>query len=133
MSLFILIGITTFFSCSSSRLENKTEIPTQQDSKELDKYLNQRISIYGLASNAKIGAIIELSDSIVVWIDGLQNWPQKYYSKHITVKGVLTKEEYYPIVIEDADSLVYHAGVTVLKSEFDGKPLYRYVLKDAVY
>ena len=131
--LTVLFGVVIFPSCLSSRLSNKPEIPTLQDSKEFDKYLNHGISIYGLASNAKIGAIMELSDSIVVWINGLQNWSQKYYSKHIRVKGILTKEEYYPLVIEDTDSLVYHAGVTVFKSEFDGKPLYKYVLKDAVY
>lgn len=131
--LFILLGITTFFSCSSSRVGNKTEIPTLNHSKELDKYLNQSIFIFGLASNGKMGALIELRDSTLVWVDGLQNWLGKYDSKHIKVKGVLTKEEFYPMVIDDADSLVYYAGFTVLKSEFDGKPRYRYVLKDVVY
>jgi|688.fasta_scaffold157171_2 hypothetical protein len=108
-------------------------MPTLHNSKELDKYLNQSISIYGLASNAKMGALIELSDSSVVWIDGLQNWPSKYYSRHIKVRGVLVKEEFYPLVIDDADSLMHYAGFAVLKSEFDGKPLYKYVLKDADY
>jgi hypothetical protein len=48
-------------------------------------------------------------------------------------KEFLTKEEYYPVMVEDADSLVYHAGVTVFKSEFDGNPRNRYVLKYVVY
>jgi hypothetical protein len=62
------------------------------DAKSLeDNLTNKRITIVGMAQQAKEGAIVK-SDSGHYYVDGLDEWDEKYYGKKVKVTGRLIVE-----------------------------------------
>lgn len=62
----------------------------------LDANLNQTVTICGKAKHAKAGAILVLDDNTPVYLQGLEQWENKYLEKKIRVSGILKLDPIYP-------------------------------------
>ena len=51
-----------------------------------------QITVYGVAKDAKAGAIIITDDNEVYYIDGQDSWPEKYLNKKLKVSGWLKEK-----------------------------------------
>ncbi len=60
-----------------------------------EKEMRQRITITGIALNAKLGAIVRSEDD-EYYIDGLDEWPEKLHRKKVRVTGYFRSEYHNP-------------------------------------
>lgn len=109
-------------------------IMTQQTYK-LDKwpevwseYVCKRVELEGLAVNSKLGAAVYNGEELV-WIDGLESWPEGYYlgekkGKKVRVTGTVTFKDYGPVIDNLTPNDEQRAGILGEEHEV------RIVLKD---
>ena len=70
----------------------------REKSVDLEKALGQRVSIRGVAHNAKAGAVIVTDRDEVVYLGGIREWPEGVIGKRIVKEGVLRRQRIYPDV-----------------------------------
>ena len=78
--------------------------------------LGRTVTLEGRAANAKLGAILE-SDAGMVWIDGLDEWPEGFYPGHgkgkrLRVTGTVIKRDDLPVFVQEPGGPV-KAGIPV--------------------
>jgi hypothetical protein len=64
---------------------------------DLDKYVNKKVTLEGVAYNAKLGAVVQIG-SYVVYIDGVQGWTNNIVGKRISVTGLLIRKKGTPLI-----------------------------------
>ncbi len=125
--LIILFLIVT--SCSSVRpIENLEE-------KDLINLVGKKITIEGKSKNAKMGALISIADSVTIWIDDLEMWPDDYYlgeenCKTVRVTGELIAKDDLPVFIHK-EGEPWKQGIPVPEGTDLKAASRRYLLKDA--
>ncbi len=65
--------------------------------------LGQRITIEGIAENAKLGALLLIGDDESIWIDGLEAWPEDIRTKRVEVTGKVIERADLPVFIQRED------------------------------
>ncbi len=96
--------------------------------------LGKRIAVEGWAVNRPIGAEL-VGDDFSIWIDGLDFWPEGYYTggdrgKRVKVTGVLAEDHALPVFIPEKGKPIPQ-GIPVPEGTDLYKASHRYLLKDA--
>jgi len=73
---------------------------------ELEKLIGQKVSLSGIAKDAKGGAVIITPEGYVIYVKGLEFWPSDYLDKSISVSGLLKKEKFIPDPIIEENGAV---------------------------
>ena len=60
---------------------------------ELEKLIGQEVRLFGMAKDAKGGAVLITADENVVYIKGLEFWSPELLDKQLSVNGLLKKEK----------------------------------------
>ncbi len=82
-ALILILMILAPASCKAQNV--KTENENMEENK---------VTIIGVAKNAKMGAIILTKDQDVYYIDGLHSWDEVVYQKEVKVTGILKLETF---------------------------------------
>ncbi len=102
----------------------------------LSQSLGKEIILEGNAESAKLGALMIVGDSTSIWIDGLESWPEGYYSteesKWVRATGKLIEKYDLPVFISE-DGKPHQTGIPVPKGTDLKKASHRYLLKDATW
>ncbi len=110
--------------------------PAESTSQSAFGNIGEQITLTGKAVNVKLGAMVVVNDSLSIWIDGLESWPEGYYSteesKWVRVTGKLIEKYYLPVFISE-DGKPYQTGIPVPKGTDLKKASHRYLLKDATW
>ena len=98
--------------------------------------LGKRITVEGWAVNSKGGAEV-VGDDFSAWIDGLDFWPEGYYTggdrgKRVKVTGVLAEDHALPVFIQKKGEPIPQ-GIPVPEGTDLHKASHRYLLKDATW
>jgi uncharacterized protein YlxP (DUF503 family) len=56
-----------------------------------------KITVVGIAIVIKHHAAVQTDDSLLYYLDGIDNWDVKYKGKRVKVTGKLVIQEYHPI------------------------------------
>ncbi|TFG14209.1 MAG: hypothetical protein EU535_03720 [Promethearchaeota archaeon] len=73
---------------------------------ELEKLIDQRVTLHGSAKNAKGGAVIITKDNNVIYVKNLESWSPKLEDKQMIVSGLLKKEKFIPDPIIDENGAI---------------------------
>ncbi len=73
----------------------------------LDQKVGQQVTIAGKAANASMGAIVE-TESLPVYLDGVERWHRDVHGKQVKVTGTLRKISSGPLVNDKGE---YSHGV----------------------
>ncbi|CAA9402099.1 MAG: hypothetical protein AVDCRST_MAG64-1751 [uncultured Phycisphaerae bacterium] len=96
--------------------------------------VGQPVTLEGTAVNAKLGAAL-IGEDDLVWIDGLDAWPDGFYSggdqgKRLRVTGVVIRRDDVPVFVPEPGEPM-KAGVPVTSEAEREKAKWRYLLRDA--
>jgi hypothetical protein len=72
---------------------------------DLGKRVGERVSIRGVAQNAKAGAALVTEDDRVVYIKGRLAWPESRVGKPMVIEGILHLETVFPEVKVEDDAI----------------------------
>ncbi|MFX1238477.1 MAG: hypothetical protein ACFE8P_12255 [Promethearchaeota archaeon] len=64
--------------------------------KGLEEFLDQQVTLYGIARDAKGGAVLITAEEIPIYIENIASWPPELHYKKITAIGVLKKKKLIP-------------------------------------
>jgi hypothetical protein len=103
--------------------------------KDWSKHLGQTVTLEGTAANAKLGALLLAGDGESIWIDGLDQWPEGFYSggskgKRVRVTGTVIKRDDMPVFVQKPGEPL-REGIPVQSEEELEKAKWRFLLKDA--
>jgi hypothetical protein len=103
--------------------------------KDWSKHLGQTVTLEGTAANTKLGAVLE-GDGRDIWIDGLDRWPEVFYSggdngKRLRVTGIVIKRDDLPVFVVEPGAVPQKGGISVQSEEELAKAKWRFLLKDA--
>ena len=68
---------------------------------DIDKMIDQNVTLIGTAKNAKAGALLITTDNSAIYIKGLDYWAPELLNQQLTVSGVLKKEKFIPDPVID--------------------------------
>ncbi len=112
--------------------------PTRREAVSVTKEnLGKRITLEGRAVDAKLGAEL-IGDGFSVWIDGLDSWPDGYWSMakrdgtRVRVSGVLAEDHATPVFVQKEGEPI-RSGVPVVEGTDLDAASHRFVLKDATW
>jgi hypothetical protein len=102
--------------------------------KDWSKYLGQTVTVEGNAANAKLGALL-LGDGKEIWINGLDSWPEGFYSggdrgKRVRVTGTVIQRDDLPVFVQKPGGPLIQ-GIPVQSEEEKQRAKWRYLLRDA--
>jgi hypothetical protein len=102
--------------------------------KEWSEYVGQTVTVEGTAANAKLGAFL-LGKQESIWIEGLDAWPEGFYSggdqgKRVRVMGTVIRKDDVPVFVQKP-GVPLPQGIPVASEEEREKAKWRYLLKDA--
>lgn len=125
------IGIITVLVCGGCSQ------PPMNHSISWESQLGQRVTVEGIAANAKLGAMLRMSHDQIIWIDGLETWPSGLYRRgqagiRLRVSGTVIKRSDRPVFIEEPSDLP-RAGIPMPKGTDLEKAAIRYLLQDATW
>jgi hypothetical protein len=66
----------------------------------------KKITVVGIALDAKLAAVVVLSDSSHYYLYGVDHWDKKYYGKIVIVKGKVIKKPGTPIEINSPKQVI---------------------------
>lgn len=69
---------------------------------DLRPLLGQRLTVEGIARDAKLGALIE-DDGRTLWIDGLASWPPALAGRRVRATGTLIERADLPVFVPKPD------------------------------
>lgn len=58
--------------------------------------VGQHLELTGKAENAKGGAVLVVDESAVIYLEGLDSWPDELHGKEVTVEGTLAYKKMIP-------------------------------------
>jgi hypothetical protein len=73
---------------------------------DIEKLIGQKITILGIAKDAKGGAVILTSENVPIYIKGLDSWSPELFDKQLKVTGVLKEEKFIPDPVIDEDGSI---------------------------
>jgi hypothetical protein len=73
---------------------------------DLSKQLDRRVTLQGVAENAKGGAVLVIPKDNPIYIEGLDSWPDDILGSHLSATGVLRRMQYLPEVRIDPDGAI---------------------------
>lgn len=73
---------------------------------DIEKTIGQKITILGIAKDAKGGAVLLTSDNGPIYIKGLDSWPMELFDKQIKATGVLKEEKFIPDPVIDENGSI---------------------------
>ncbi len=73
---------------------------------DIEKLIGQKITLKGIAKDAKGGAVILTSEKVPIYIKGLDSWPPELFDKQLEVTGVLNEEKFIPDPVIDEDGSI---------------------------
>ena len=89
---------------------------------DIEKSIGQKITILGIAKDAKGGAILLTSEKVPIYIKGLDSWSPELYDKQLKVTGVLKEEKFIPDPVIDEDGSIstgaYGNQLVLIDAEF---------------
>ena len=118
-------------------MENQSSLEVNKlDTSKLKELLGKRITLFGKAVDAKLGAMLEMEDGTNIWID-LDAWPAGYYlgedkNKTLKVTGTLSEKYDLPVFIEKEGEPI-QSGIPVPEGTDLKKASHRYLLINAVW
>ena len=118
-ALFI---VTISCACCQTKSE-----PTSPEGNMTRK--GQRVSIVGVARDAKLGAVVVTGNGMV-WIDGLDTWPERFVGRRVRVGGVLAVRADLPVFVRK-EGEPEKSGIPVSSQEEVAEARKRTVLTDA--
>jgi hypothetical protein len=65
----------------------------------------KKVTFKGTAKDAKAGAVLIDKDQKVIYIEGLDAWPQEAFGKTIEATGVLVTKKYIPDPVNEAGEI----------------------------
>ena len=68
---------------------------------DIDKMIDQNVTLIGTAKNAKAGAILITTENSAIYIKGLDYWAPELLNQQLTVSGVLKREKFIPDPVID--------------------------------
>lgn len=83
-----------------------------------EKYMNQHVTVGGMADDAHQGAVVVLSDNMEVYVRGLSRWDKTLRRKGVKVTGFLRYDKIAPDPEVNAKGEVSHGmigGVLILE------------------
>ncbi|MBI5537488.1 MAG: hypothetical protein HY898_32495 [Deltaproteobacteria bacterium] len=97
--LFRAVLVASLVACNAGCARAETTVV-----KDWASVVGQRVVVDGTAANAKLGAMLETSAG-VVWIDGLDSWPEGFYEgqgkgKRLRVTGVVVERHDLPVFVK---------------------------------
>jgi hypothetical protein len=102
--------------------------------KDWSDHLGRTVTLEGTAADAKLGALLQ-GEHDTIWIDGLDSWPEGFYSggekgKRVRVTGTVIQKDDMPVFLQKPGEPP-RAGIPVCSEEELKKAKWRYLLKDA--
>ena len=89
---------------------------------DIEKFIGQKITIIGIAKDAKGGAVILTSEKVPIYIKGLDSWSSELFDKRLEVTGVLKEEKFIPDPVIDEDGSIstgaYGDQLVLIDAEF---------------
>jgi len=73
---------------------------------DIEKSIGLKITILGIAKDAKGGAVLLTSEKVPIYIKGLDSWSPELYDKQLKVTGVLKEEKFIPDPVIDEDGSI---------------------------
>ena len=73
---------------------------------DIEKLIGQKITIIGIAKDAKGGAVLLTSDKVPIYIKGLDSWSPELFNKQLKVTGMLKEEKFIPDPIIDENGSI---------------------------
>ncbi len=67
-----------------------------ESSKDLNKFIDQRVRLNGTAENALAGAVVITASGMPVYIRGQEEWNSRVLGKPVVVEGTLRKGDVAP-------------------------------------
>ncbi len=89
----------------------------------------ERVSIVGIAREAKVGPIVETEEGIV-WIGDLECWPEGVVGRRVRVGGVFAERSDLPVFVRNPGE-PEKSGIPVSSPEEVAEARKRTVLTDA--
>ena len=68
---------------------------------ELEKLIGQKVTLRGIAKDAKGGAVLTTTEGSVIYIKELESWSSELLDKQVSVSGLLNKEKLIPDPVVD--------------------------------
>jgi hypothetical protein len=102
-----------------------------------ESQLGQRVTVEGIAVNAKLGPCLLTSDGkLLIWIDGLEAWPRGLYrggkdGTRLRVSGTVIRRSDLPVFIEHDGP--QSQGIPMPKGTDLEKAAIRYLLQEATW
>lgn len=89
---------------------------------DIEKLIGQKITIKGIAKDAKGGAVILISENVPIYIKGLDSWSPELFDRRLKVIGVLKEEKFIPDPVIDEDGSIstgaYGDQLVLIDAEF---------------
>ena len=73
---------------------------------DIEKLVGQKITLKGIAKDAKGGAVILTPEKVPIYIKDLDSWPPELFDKQLEVTGVLKEEKFIPDPVIDEDGSI---------------------------
>ncbi len=77
---------------------------------DIEKLIGQKITIIGIAKDAKGGAVVLTPEKVAIYIKGLDSWSSELFDKRLEVTGVLKEEKFIPDPVVDEDGSISTGG-----------------------
>ena len=63
---------------------------------DLEKLIGQRVSLIGIARDAKGGAVLVTESGSVLYVKGLSSWSSELINKQVSISGLIKTEKIIP-------------------------------------
>jgi hypothetical protein len=75
---------------------------------DLEKKVNQQITVRGTAQNARLGAVIMISDDTPIYLEGSEEWNDDFTEREVDVTGVLRRKLLAPEATVNSQGEISH-------------------------
>lgn len=133
-NIFLLSFATLFLTASSFAQNAATSQPWPKD---WSAAVGKKLTLEGVALDAKSGALLRGDSSQEIWIDGLDSWPNGFYlggdkGKRVRVTGTVIMRADLPAYVAKEGELP-KSGIPVQRESDLKAARTRYFLKDATW
>ena len=73
---------------------------------ELEKLIGQKVTLRGIAKDAKGGAVLTTTEGSVIYIKELESWSSELLDTQVSVSGILNKEKFIPDPVVDKNGAI---------------------------
>lgn len=137
MKIALGLGIIGLLVCGGCSQPQMNHLFIKEPAGSWESQLGQRVTVEGIAVNAKLGPCLLTSDGkLLIWIDGLEAWPRGWYrggndGTRLRVSGRIIRRRDLPVFIEHEGP--QSAGMPMPKGTDLKKAGIRYLLQEATW